>query len=59
MAYYEQRLDPSDARQRVVFGTSGHRGSATDVAFNGWHILAITQAQTIVSEALSRNTRAA
>jgi phosphoglucomutase len=43
-AYYEMRPDPSDPRQRVVFGTSGHRGSATDVAFNEWHILAITQA---------------
>ncbi len=42
--YYELRPDPSDPRQRVVFGTSGHRGSATDVAFNEWHILAITQA---------------
>lgn len=42
--YYELRPDPSDSRQRVVFGTSGHRGSATDVAFNEWHILAITQA---------------
>jgi phosphoglucomutase len=36
--------DPSDPGQRVVFGTSGHRGSAFDVAFNEWHILAITQA---------------
>lgn len=43
-AYYELRPDLSDPRQRVVFGTSGHRGSATDVAFNEWHILAITQA---------------
>jgi len=43
-AYYELRPDPSDPRQRVVFGTSGHRGSASDVAFNEWHILAITQA---------------
>jgi phosphoglucomutase len=42
--YYELRPDPSDPRQRVVFGTSGHRGSAFDVAFNEWHILAITQA---------------
>jgi phosphoglucomutase len=42
--YYELHPDPSDPRQRVVFGTSGHRGSATDVAFNEWHILAITQA---------------
>ena len=43
-AYYELRPDLSDPRQRVVFGTSGHRGSAMDVAFNEWHILAITQA---------------
>ena len=43
-AYYELRPDPSDPRQRVVFGTSGHRGSAFDVAFNEGHILAITQA---------------
>lgn len=43
-AYYELRPDPSDPRQQVVFGTSGHRGSAGDVAFNEWHILAITQA---------------
>jgi phosphoglucomutase len=43
-AYYELRADPSDPRQRVVFGTSGHRGSAMDSAFNEWHILAITQA---------------
>ncbi len=43
-AYYELRPDPGDPRQRVVFGTSGHRGSAIDVAFNEWHILAITQA---------------
>ena len=43
-AYYELRPDPTDPRQRIVFGTSGHRGSAFDVAFNEWHILAITQA---------------
>ena len=43
-AYYELRPDPGEPRQRVVFGTSGHRGSATDAAFNEWHILAITQA---------------
>jgi len=42
--YYALVPDPSDPRQRVVFGTSGHRGSAFDVAFNEWHILAITQA---------------
>ncbi len=43
-AYYALRPDPNEARQRVVFGTSGHRGSAFDCAFNEWHILAITQA---------------
>lgn len=43
-AYYALRPDPKDAKQRVVFGTSGHRGSAFDCAFNEWHILAITQA---------------
>ena len=42
-AYYTQRPDPSVASQRVAFGTSGHRGSAFDSAFNEWHILAITQ----------------
>ena len=42
--YYELQPDPSVPSQRVVFGTSGHRGSAFDVAFNEWHILAITQA---------------
>jgi phosphoglucomutase len=43
-AYYSLQPDPSDPGQRVVFGTSGHRGSAFDGAFNEWHILAITQA---------------
>ena len=43
-AYYSLQPNPNDARQRVVFGTSGHRGSAFDGAFNEWHILAITQA---------------
>jgi phosphoglucomutase len=43
-AYFTLQPDPADPRQRVVFGTSGHRGSALDGAFNEWHILAITQA---------------
>ena len=43
-AYYTLKPDPSDPGQRVVFGTSGHRGSSFDGAFNEWHILAITQA---------------
>ena len=43
-AYYEDRPDPGIAEQRVVFGTSGHRGSSFERSFNEWHILAITQA---------------
>ena len=43
-AYYERRPDPGDARQRVAFGTSGHRGSALESSFNEAHILAIAQA---------------
>src|SRR5271157_4150004 len=43
-AYYTEEPDPSVAEQRVAFGTSGHRGSAFDKAFNEWHILAISQA---------------
>jgi phosphoglucomutase len=43
-AYHERRPDPSVPAQRVVFGTSGHRGSSLDTAFNEAHILAITQA---------------
>src|ERR1043166_6483726 len=43
-AYYTQIPDPSVPEQRVAFGTSGHRGSAFETAFNEWHILAITQA---------------
>ena len=43
-AYYTGRPDPSVAAQRVAFGTSGHRGSSFDNAFNEWHVLAMTQA---------------
>jgi phosphoglucomutase len=43
-AYYTEVPDPSETPQRVSFGTSGHRGSAFDKAFNEWHILAISQA---------------
>jgi len=43
-AYYTDRPDPGIATQRVAFGTSGHRGSSFERAFNEWHILAITQA---------------
>jgi phosphoglucomutase len=43
-AYYTREPDPSDPAQQVSFGTSGHRGSALDAAFNEAHILATTQA---------------
>jgi phosphoglucomutase len=43
-AYYTVEPDPTDPAQQVVFGTSGHRGSSLDGAFNEAHILATTQA---------------
>ena len=43
-AYYTGDPDPSDPDQRVAFGTSGHRGSSLDNAFNEAHIVATTQA---------------
>lgn len=43
-AYFTLSPDPENPDQQVVFGTSGHRGSALDGAFNEAHILATTQA---------------
>ncbi|NKR40286.1 alpha-D-glucose phosphate-specific phosphoglucomutase [Rhodococcus hoagii] len=43
-AYYTRTPDPADPLQQVTFGTSGHRGSSLDCAFNEAHILATTQA---------------
>lgn len=43
-AYYDLEPDPSNPLQAVVFGTSGHRGSSFDGAFNEAHIAATTQA---------------
>ena len=43
-AYFAGKPDPSIPAQRVAFGTSGHRGSALNHAFNEAHILAISQA---------------
>ncbi len=43
-AYFAGKPDPAVAAQRVAFGTSGHRGSAFNCAFNERHILAISQA---------------
>ncbi|RNE49713.1 phosphoglucomutase (alpha-D-glucose-1,6-bisphosphate-dependent) [Corynebacterium alimapuense] len=43
-AYYTRTPDVADPDQQVAFGTSGHRGSSLDTAFNENHILATTQA---------------
>ena len=43
-AYYDIVPDPAIPAQRVVFGTSGHRGSSLSASFNETHILATTQA---------------
>ncbi|OZC70379.1 phosphoglucomutase, alpha-D-glucose phosphate-specific [Rhodococcus sp. 06-462-5] len=43
-AYYSRVPDVSEPSQQVVFGTSGHRGSSLDSAFNEAHIVATTQA---------------
>jgi len=43
-AYFSSKPDPAVSAQRVSFGTSGHRGSALNDAFNEAHILAISQA---------------
>ncbi|MCB2413696.1 phosphoglucomutase (alpha-D-glucose-1,6-bisphosphate-dependent) [Demequina sp. TTPB684] len=43
-AYYDLVPDPRIADQQVVFGTSGHRGSSLDTAFNEAHIVATTAA---------------
>jgi phosphoglucomutase len=43
-AYFAVHPDPTAAEQRVAFGTSGHRGSSLDAAFNEDHIAATSQA---------------
>ncbi|MGP9810510.1 phosphoglucomutase (alpha-D-glucose-1,6-bisphosphate-dependent) [Rhodopseudomonas sp. NSM] len=43
-AYFAGKPDPKVASQRVAFGTSGHRGSSFNNAFNEEHILAVSQA---------------
>ena len=43
-SYYTDLPDALVPGQGIVFGTSGHRGSAFDRSFNEQHILAITQA---------------
>src|SRR5690606_7138496 len=43
-AYTDVDPDPTDESQRVVFGTSGHRGSSLRGSFNEAHIVAISAA---------------
>ncbi|AMJ65978.1 phosphoglucomutase (alpha-D-glucose-1,6-bisphosphate-dependent) [Hymenobacter sp. PAMC 26628] len=50
-AYYTDAPDPAVAAQRVVFGTSGHRGSSLTRSFNEAHILAITQSICLYRQA--------
>ena len=42
--YYDLVPDPEVPEQRVIFGTSGHRGSSLKTSFNEAHIIAISQA---------------
>ena len=43
-SYYTKKPDLSDITNKIIFGTSGHRGNAFKGSFNEDHILAITQA---------------
>jgi phosphoglucomutase len=43
-AYYANKPDADNDEQKVVFGTSGHRGCSYKNSFNETHILAISQA---------------
>jgi phosphoglucomutase len=49
-AYYSDLPDPQNPKQRVTFGTSGHRGCSLEKGFNEWHILAISQAICLFRE---------
>ncbi len=43
-SYFSNKPDPNNPLHAIRFGTSGHRGTATDSTFNEDHILAISQA---------------
>lgn len=43
-AFFDEKPNANVAKERVTFGTSGHRGRATERTFNASHIYAITQA---------------
>jgi len=40
-AYYTEVPDPVVPGERIAFGTSGHCGSAFEMAFNEWRILSL------------------
>jgi len=42
--YYTVAPDAADPRQRVAFGTSGHRGRAAEGSFNDAHVAAVVEA---------------
>ncbi len=50
-AYYSLHPDPAEIGQRVSFGTSGHRGSSLDIAFNDDHIAATTRRSATIAPA--------
>lgn len=50
-SYYTDFPDPTQAAQRIAFGTSGHRGSSEKTTFNEEHIYAVTQAVCDVRKA--------
>lgn len=50
-SYYTEFPSPDVERERVAFGTSGHRGSSLERTFNEEHIYAITQATCDVRKA--------
>lgn len=56
-AYYTIRPDPENPLQQVAFGTSGHRGSSLDAAFNEQHILATTQPSSNTAQRRARPDR--
>lgn len=43
-AFFDEKPNANVAKERVTFGTSGHRGRASERTFNASHIYAITQA---------------
>lgn len=54
-AYVDLHPEVANPEQKVVFGTSGHRGSSLNASFNDDHIAAITQA--IVEYRTTQNIR--